>query len=230
MLLSRMFENLRRAFKEAVDNFKEELDRDAVPETVDRLLLQMTREATDAKAYVSRLEDESGKALKAAESERKEAATCRRREKMAADIGDEETATLARSYAEKHEGRHHVLEQKALALKKELELRRGEVAEMIEAIKNARQNRDALSAQAGRPGARDSISAADELFDRLDQMEEQLEDQDQVRKASAEVDHDVHREDDLRIRFDKFQDDQATREAVAEDRLEELKRRMGRED
>jgi len=225
-----MFENLRRAFKEAVDNFKEELDRDAVPETVDRLLRQMTQEAIDAKAYVSRLEDDIEKALKAAESEKKEVVTCRRREKMAVSIGDEETATLARSYAEKHEARQHVLERKALALKEESALRRGEVTEMVEAIKDARQNRDALSAQAGRSGARDSISAADELFDKLDHMEEKLEDQDHMREASAEVDGDSYREGDLRIRFDKLQDDRAAKEAVAEDRLEELKRRMGRED
>ena len=95
-----MFDNLRRAFKEAVENFKEELDRDAVPETVDRLLRQMTNEATDAKAYVSRLEVEIEKALKAAEAEKREASTCRRREKMALEIGDEETASLASSYAE----------------------------------------------------------------------------------------------------------------------------------
>jgi phage shock protein A len=225
-----MFDNLRRAFKEAVENFKEELDRDAVPETVDRLLRQMTNEATDAKAYVSRLEVEIERTLKAAEAEKREASTCRRREKMASEIGDEETASLASSYAEKHEGRQQVLEQKALAFKKELDLRRAEVEDMIEAIKKARENRDALSAQAGRSSARESISAADELFDKLDQMEEQIEDRDHLRDASAEVDRDFRREDDLRVRFDDVRDDEATKEAVAEDRLEELKRRMGRED
>ena len=33
-----MFENLRNAFREAVENFNKELSRDQVPETVDKLL------------------------------------------------------------------------------------------------------------------------------------------------------------------------------------------------
>ena len=36
-----MFDDLRNAFREAVQNFKDELDRDSVPENVDRLLAGM---------------------------------------------------------------------------------------------------------------------------------------------------------------------------------------------
>ena len=44
-----MFENLRNAFREAVENFNKELNRDEVPDVVDGLLRQMHEEVTDAK-------------------------------------------------------------------------------------------------------------------------------------------------------------------------------------
>ena len=47
-----MFENLRNAFREALDNFNKELNRDDVPDVVDGLLRQMHEEATDAKAQL----------------------------------------------------------------------------------------------------------------------------------------------------------------------------------
>ena len=52
-----MFDDLRRAFREAVDNFKEELNRDEIPETVDKLLLGMRNEVADAKVQIRELED-----------------------------------------------------------------------------------------------------------------------------------------------------------------------------
>ena len=53
-----MFENLRRAFSEAIDNFNREMNRDDVPEAVDRLLHGMREEVTDAKARLSKLEED----------------------------------------------------------------------------------------------------------------------------------------------------------------------------
>ena len=41
-----MFDDLRTAFREALDNFKKELKRDQVPETVDRLLVGMRSQLT----------------------------------------------------------------------------------------------------------------------------------------------------------------------------------------
>ena len=94
-----MFENLRQAFREAVDNFKEELNRDEVPDTVDDLLHQMQEEVTDARAHLFTLEEQIKKALQLAEMEAKEVETCRRREAMAEQIGDQETASIAHSSA-----------------------------------------------------------------------------------------------------------------------------------
>ena len=121
-----MFDNLRQAFREAVDNFKDELGRDEIPEAVDHLLREMKREAADTKAEIRRLEEAIQGAIEKAEKEEGEGKTCRRREKMALEISDEETAGLAREYAEKHEHRRSVLEHKALALKEELDMRQEE--------------------------------------------------------------------------------------------------------
>ncbi len=87
-----MFEDLRQAFREAVDNFKDELGRDDVPEAVSRLLREMKREAADTKAEIRRLEEAIRGAIEGAEKSESEGKTCRRREQMAADISDEETA------------------------------------------------------------------------------------------------------------------------------------------
>ncbi len=226
-----MFDNLRRALREAVDNFKDELDRDNVPEAVDRLLRDMKREAADTKADISRLEEDIEKALRGVTAEKKQEETCRRRAKMAKDIGDEETARVALEYAEKHQNRREVLEHKALASKEELDLRKGEFAEMIEAIKDADKNRATLAATAGRSTARNSIEGADDLFAELDRIAENIGGDDDRRKAKQEVDqalYDREAEEDLADRLDDLEAGSPIMDIDA--RLEALKRAMGRED
>lgn len=218
-----MFENLRHAFKEAVDNFKEELNRDEVPEVVDGLLRQMHEEVTDAQAHTRTLEEQIKKALQLAELEEKEVATCRRREAMAQRIGDEETARVAVEYAEKHEKRKRIQEQKALALRAELELKRGEVQDMLAQLKEAKVKRDALAATSGRAEARNSMAETDELFAQLDRMAEKIEGVDRQRKA----------EEELLADFGALDSSPPprgpSREEEAEARLRELKRRMGKD-
>jgi phage shock protein A len=218
-----MFDNLRQAFREAVDNFKEELGRDDVPEAVSRLLREMKREAADTKAEIRRLEEAIRAAIERAEKEKSEGKTCRRREKMALDISDEDTARVAREYAEKHEHRRSVLEHKALALKAELDMREEEFGEMIKAIQEADKNRDALTATAGRASARNSIDDADDLFSQLDRIAEEIGDDDAKREASAEID-DLF--DDAGDRFESAPEPEIDVEA----RLDALKRAMGERD
>jgi phage shock protein A len=215
-----MFDNLRHAFREAVDNFKEELGRDEIPEAVDRLLREMKREAADTKAEIRRLEEAVHGAIEGAEKEEGKEKTCRRREKMALDISDEETARVAREYAEKHEHRRSVLEHKALALKEELDMREEEFGEMIEAIKDADKNRDALAATAGRASARNSIDEADDLFSQLDRIADEIGTDDARRKASSELD------DLLDDRIDRFESRPDWEEIDVDARLEALKRAM----
>jgi phage shock protein A len=218
-----MFDNLRQAFKEAVDNFKEELNRDEIPETVDGLLHQMQEEVTDAQAQTHTLEAQIKKALQLAEMEGKEIATCRRREEMARKIGDEETAQVAAEFAEKHEKRKAIQEHKALALREELEMKRGEVQEMMAQYKEAKAKREALAATAGRAGARNSMSEADDLFAQLDRMAGKIEGADHQRMA----------EEELLSEFQGMGESGGggglSPEEEAEARLRELKRRMGEE-
>jgi len=216
-----MFDSLRDAFRQAVRNFREELHRDEVPEAVDQLVHGMKREATDAKLRLRELEDGIRRAEAGAVRERAEADTCRRREQMAKTIGDEETARIAAEFAVKHERRLRVLDQKAEALRQELELGRGEVEEMIQKIREAEQSRDALAASAGRTQARESVRAGDDLFEELDRMADGLAGAD--RQAAAEellneLDRDLY--DDVEPSTPPGADLDA--------KLAELKRRMDR--
>ncbi len=223
-----MFDNLRQAFREAVDNFKDELGRDDVPEAVSRLLREMKREAADTKAEIRRLEEAVRGAIQGAEKEKGNAKTCRRREKMALDISDEETARVAGQYAEKHEHRQGVLGHKALALKEELDMREVEFEEMIKAIKEADKNRDTLAATAGRASARSSIDDADDLFSQLDRIGDEIGADDARRKADSELDDLLDDQPDRQP--DRFEGSAELEEIDVEARLEALKRAMGEQE
>jgi phage shock protein A len=218
-----MFENLRNAFREAVENFNKELARDHVPETVDKLLKGMQDEVADAKVQLREIEDQIRRADAEVEREKSEVATARRRGKLAHDIGDTETAEIAMQYATRHEERQQVLEQKAAALRKEVELRRREVEEMLAKVKEAQVKRDSLTATAGRTEARESLGAADELFSELDRMAEKIGGED-ARARAAEAMDDIDLGGD-----DAFDPPPRAPEMDVEERLAELKRRMGQE-
>ena len=215
-----MFDNLRRAFREAADNFHRELDRDAVPEAVDRLLRGMQREAVEAKAALEASKEHLARARKRSSEEARNAEICERREALAREIGDTDTADVAATYAEKHASRSRVLSDKARAIEAEIRLQEAEYAEMLAQIKTARTNRDKLAASAGHTQARESIGGADDFFGELDRMAERIGDTEAAAGAEEAL-------------FDDGRDfDEALgasrREEVADARLEELKRRMGR--
>jgi len=216
-----MFENLRHAFREAIENFNKELDRDQVPGSVDRLLAGMRDEVADAKVRIRELEDQIARADTEAARGKADAITARRRGKLAADIGDAETVKLAEEYALRNEERQHILEQKSAALRQELVIRQREIEEMLEKVKEAQAKRDTLAATSGRSGARESIRAADDLFSELDRMAEAIGDEDARAEAASDFsDLDFDADPDLPpppppVDFDA--------------RLDELKRRMGKD-
>ena len=219
-----MFEDLRSAFREAYENFNKELNREHVPDTVDRLIGGMVDEINDVKGEVANLESQIRKALAEAEREGAEAATCMRREQMAREIGDSETADVAAQFAEKHEEHQQLLEQKAKALQAELDFRRQEVEEMTEKVKEAQAKRDSLSATAGRLGARESISAVDDLFSELDRMAGKIDDE-RAKSATAEAFSDLDlgpERSDYHIDLNETPPPEPDFDA----RLAELKRRM----
>jgi phage shock protein A len=218
-----MFENLRNAFREAVENFNKELARDQVPETVDKLLRGMRNEVADAKVQLRELDDQITRTDAEVEREKSEVATARRRGKMAQDIGDAETAQIAAQYAARHEERQRVLEQKAAAFRQEVVLLKKEVEEMLAKVKEAQSKRDSLAASAGRSGARESLHAADDLFSELDRMADKIGDEDARARAAETM-------DDIDLGGDYGLDEPPLApEPDVEERLAELKRRMGRE-
>lgn len=221
-----MFEDLRAAFREAIENFNRELRHDQVPETVDRLLVQMRNEIADEKAAVRRLEEEIEKARVEARREKEQGETARRREKMARQIGDQETADLAARFAAKHEGHHQVIERKITALTEELQFRRGTVDEMFQRYSEAKEKRDVLTATTGRTSARGSFREADDLFGELDRMAEKIEGE-RSRAEAAEAFDSI----DLDLDDDGGHEPRGAKEEElnVDAALAELKRRMGKQ-
>ena len=215
-----MFENLRKAFREAVENFNRELRREGVTETVDGLLKGMEKEAVATRSGLESLKEQLNVARKRAAAEAREAEVCRRREAQARKIGDEDTAGIAVQFAEKHDNRQRVLSDKAKAIEAEIRLHESEYAEMIQQIRKARANRDSLAATAGRTQARGSIHRADDLFGELDRMADRITGSEDQADAADELFDDGPEFDETLRR--------SRREEVADARLEELKRRMGR--
>jgi hypothetical protein len=219
-----MFDDLRDAFREALDNFNRELRRDHVPETVDELLAGMTRELADEIALVRGLEADLEKTVAAAAREKDAGVTNRRREQMARNIGDEETATIAGRHADRNENHRLVLEKKAAAIRDEIAFRRKSLEEMNAQLAEAKKKRGALGATAGRTGARQALSEADDLFAELDRMADKMEGG-RAHAEAAEVLDDL----DLGGPSDYEEPEPAPREELDVDAaLAELKRRMGR--
>lgn len=215
-----MFENLRRAFREAVDNFNRELERDAVPEAVDGLIRGMQKEAVATKAGLEGLKEQLARARKRAEAEAREVEVCRRREELARKIGDTGTAEVAAEFAKKHAARQRVLSDKAKAIEAEIRLGETEYADMLAQIKKARADRSSLAARAGRTRARESVHGADDLFGELDRMADKIGDTEAGAEAGGSL-FDDSREFDQEL-------ERSRREEAIDSRLDELKRRMGR--
>lgn len=217
-----MFDNLRDAFREAVENFKHELNReDDVPPTVDRLLLAMQRELVQARELLAGLERQIAEARTQAERDRHEEATCRRRAELARKVGDEETARIALDFAARHERRRLVLERKVVTLEEEHGIRGVELTEMTMRIEEARTKRDHLAEAAGGSDADETLRAADDLFDELDRMATEAEASDQHPESPMD---ELEREfRDLRV--DPWAPPRR-RDLDADAALEELKRRM----
>ncbi len=218
-----MFDDLRAAFSEALDNFNKELKRDQVPESVDRLLAGMKNEIVDEKAQVAGLEHQLETALSQAARQKELAETCRRREEMAGGIGDQDTASVAAQYAVKHEGHHALLEKKAEAIREEMGFRRKTVEEMVARFTEARERKDTLAATTGRAGARQSLADADDLFGELDRMAEKI-DGERAKGEAAEAFDNLDLETDSEYHVDL--EEPPRQELDVDAALAELKRRM----
>jgi phage shock protein A len=223
-----MFEDLRDAFREALDNFNKELKRDQVPETVDKLLAGMTRELADELALIRGLEADLEKTVATSAREKDAGATNRRRELMARNIGDEETAALAAQHAARNESHHLVLEKKAEAIREEIAFRKKSFDEMNTQLAEAKEKRGSLGASAGRTGARRVISEADDLFAELDRMADKMEGGRAHAEAAEELD-DLALGGPSEVDFEEIESPPPREELDVDAALAELKRRMGRQ-
>ena len=187
------------------DNFRQALDallaRGTPPEDRRALLSHMRDTLARAKAGLEDLRDGVEKARRRLAEERRELETVRRRKRLATDVGDAETATVAARFEAHHAERVQVLEQKVAVQERELALAEQEVAEMTTAFRSAAAG---AAPGGGSTAASIDAAAAREVEDALGGAP--TADFDSLRRARA-------REE---------------RDAEAERRLAEIKRRMGK--
>ena len=101
-----MFESLSDIFRQVGENSRTDLQRDCALEAINRLLLTLRNEMA-ALTYTSHeLTHELERVEAQAEEERAETETCLRRGRLAEEIGDAESAAVAREIADKNR-RHH---------------------------------------------------------------------------------------------------------------------------
>jgi hypothetical protein len=110
-----MFDDWKSAWREAVDNFERELHAD---DDVDQGR-GMRRQLAAARAALKRLGTEIERAAVEAAAERDAEQVCLRRQTLALDISDDETARIAGEYAARHAERAHVYERKTEVLRDE---------------------------------------------------------------------------------------------------------------
>jgi hypothetical protein len=127
-----VFDSLRGAWREAVDNFWQELHGDeGRGEARHRA---MYAQVGRARNEMTRLEREISDCRRSREAERAEAEVCARRERLARDIGDAETERVAAEYRARHEERAAVLGRKLEVLVAEQGLRSRDLEEMEAAL------------------------------------------------------------------------------------------------
>jgi hypothetical protein len=119
--VARMFEDWKRAWREAVANFHQELRaEDDGPGGVHTRALR--RELATARGAFAQLGREIRDTLRQRDDERAAASDCSRREQLARSIGDEETVRLAIEFGARHTERADVLARKVDVLEAEREL------------------------------------------------------------------------------------------------------------
>ncbi len=217
-----MLNDIRRVFRQSIEAFRSELSSNDPEDQVASLLSAMRKELVATRASLPGLADDIASVKAELDQEKTLVAQCERRAMMAERIGDAETARIATEFAARHAGKAAVLEQKLAAAEAELELRRREADEMTVRYKEADANRFALLAQVRTAGARQRMreaTASDAgAFADFDRMREKVEGDASYVDARIELDEEVGGGGPARPRA-----------SDVEERLRELKRRMGRD-
>lgn len=213
-----MFNEIMSVFRRSVAAFREELSTREPEDQVAELLASMRRELVAARAALPEYDAVIAQARADLSREREALAQTERRGAMAERIGDSETHRIASEFAARHRERTGILEQKLRTAEAELELARRETEEMKRRYQEADANRFALLAQLRRARASERMKNASSggVFEDWSRMEEKVE------REAAYVDA-----------LDELEDTPSpgtsSRQVSVEERLEELKRTMGRD-
>lgn len=127
-----MFREFKRAWKQAVDNFWVELEADGEGAG------GAYREVARVRNQLTELDDAIADTRTRLAHETEQVQVCIRRERMASDIGDPETARVAADYRDRHQERASVLERKLEALEAERRLCKRDLQEMEKALQDGR--------------------------------------------------------------------------------------------
>lgn len=216
-----MFEDLQRLFRDSLAAFRSELHKREPEDEVAHLLGSMRSELVEARALLPKLEEVLAGARAALVREREQLERTERRGALARQIQDEETTRIAEEFSAKHRERIAVLEQKVAAAEAELALRSREAEEMKRQYQEADANRRELVARIRRAQAQGRInSVADETADSFadwERMSEKVESQSDYIDALRELEE------------DSAPPPQPAAPMDVEERLRELKRRMGKD-
>jgi hypothetical protein len=211
-----MFEHIRASLNALLDSARSPGDRRAVLADMKETLVRARLGVEDMKKGV-----EEARARAAAA--RTELETIRRRRDLAAGIGDRETVEVAERFEKLQAERVAVLEQKAETQQRELALLEAEVAEMGAEFRRAAAGAPAAGPASGPASGparavRDPGAASDLAADAAERAA--------AREVEDLLDPNADLSADIR-RVSREQERQA-REQSADERLAELKRRMGK--
>jgi phage shock protein A len=217
-----------RKLKDAIDGALSALEgRSGNAGDVDELLAGMRQELIEAKSALPRLEQGIDRLRRSQAEERRRAEDCVRRAGQAKEIGDVETLRLAVEYGERHRERAGVYGEKIEAAEAELALQRRTVSEMTAQLKSAMTHRDVLKVRARRSTSTEALrGGGDTAAARFDRMAEEIEDEASRAEAARDLDDELGTGD---VRGFAAGSGDLDADALAELRLEELKRRMADE-
>lgn len=157
-----MFDDWKRAWEQAKSNFDRELHGDAElgPAGSQRARL-IRRDLANARSLLDRLQADITATSHELKGEEEQLQTCERRAAMADNIGDAETARIAREYGARHSERAGILRRKTEVLQDELGMRQKELSSMEE---------QAATELAEIAAAQENRVQADAEFRQLDQQ------------------------------------------------------------
>ena len=126
-----MFDDWKKALEQAVSNFERELHGDDSAPAGPRAA-GMRRDLAAAHKALERLQADLVMSRRDLAAEDEQITTCERRAAMAENIGDVETARIAREYGQRHLERAGILRRKVEVLQDELAMRQQELTAMEE--------------------------------------------------------------------------------------------------